>query len=160
MSNHFANPDPARKTTVVLVDELDQMLTKRQDVLYNFFNFGDVLREPSESAGASACQRCEKAAIGSEIFMPLILENHFANPDPARKTTVVLVDELDQMLTKRQDVLYSRGIGRERRLTKTAADLAAQLALGQVHRIGDRQDDEARTQARTAFPSSPTRGRS
>ncbi|GAA6063239.1 hypothetical protein JCM10212_000341 [Sporobolomyces blumeae] len=35
----FANPDPARKTTVVLVDELDQMLTKRQDVLYNFFNW-------------------------------------------------------------------------------------------------------------------------
>ncbi|GAA5889888.1 hypothetical protein JCM16303_001490 [Sporobolomyces ruberrimus] len=35
----FANPDPARKTTVVLVDELDQMLTKRQEVLYNFFNW-------------------------------------------------------------------------------------------------------------------------
>ncbi|BGO89446.1 hypothetical protein NBRC10512_006633 [Rhodotorula toruloides] len=42
LENHFANPDPARKTTVVLVDELDQMLTKRQDVLYNFFNWPHV----------------------------------------------------------------------------------------------------------------------
>ncbi|BGO97555.1 putative Origin recognition complex subunit 1 (putative) [Rhodotorula toruloides] len=42
LENHFANPDPARKTTVVLVDELDQMLTKRQDVLYNFFNWPHI----------------------------------------------------------------------------------------------------------------------
>ncbi|GAA6050067.1 hypothetical protein JCM3770_001353 [Rhodotorula araucariae] len=42
LESHFANPDPARKTTVVLVDELDQMLTKRQDVLYNFFNWPHV----------------------------------------------------------------------------------------------------------------------
>lgn len=28
--------------SVVLVDELDQMLTKRQDVLYNFFNWPHV----------------------------------------------------------------------------------------------------------------------
>ncbi|GAA6023834.1 hypothetical protein JCM10207_005390 [Rhodosporidiobolus poonsookiae] len=42
LESHFANPDPARKTTVVLVDELDQMLTKRQDVLYSFFNWPHV----------------------------------------------------------------------------------------------------------------------
>ncbi|GAA5938692.1 hypothetical protein JCM3775_001963 [Rhodotorula graminis] len=42
LEHHFANPDPARPTTVVLVDELDQMLTKRQDVLYNFFNWPHV----------------------------------------------------------------------------------------------------------------------
>lgn len=42
LEHHFANPDPARQTTVVLVDELDQMLTKRQDVLYNFFNWPHV----------------------------------------------------------------------------------------------------------------------
>lgn len=29
-------------------------------------------------------------------------------------------------------------------LTKTTADFATQLALGQVHRVGDREDDEAR----------------
>ncbi|GAA5979203.1 hypothetical protein JCM11641_008460 [Rhodosporidiobolus odoratus] len=42
LESHFSNPDPARKTTVVLVDELDQMLTKRQDVLYSFFNWPHV----------------------------------------------------------------------------------------------------------------------
>ncbi|GAA5848114.1 hypothetical protein JCM8547_004414 [Rhodosporidiobolus lusitaniae] len=42
LEQHFSNPDPARKTTVVLVDELDQMLTKRQDVLYSFFNWPHV----------------------------------------------------------------------------------------------------------------------
>ncbi|KAK4048492.1 Origin recognition complex, subunit 1 [Microbotryomycetes sp. JL221] len=38
----FQTPSPNRKTTVVLVDELDQMLTKTQDVVYNFFNWPHV----------------------------------------------------------------------------------------------------------------------
>ncbi|GAA5822726.1 hypothetical protein JCM11251_004357 [Rhodosporidiobolus azoricus] len=42
LESHFSNPSPSRRTTVVLVDELDQMLTKRQDVLYNFFNWPHV----------------------------------------------------------------------------------------------------------------------
>ncbi|SGY83361.1 BQ5605_C009g05632 [Microbotryum silenes-dioicae] len=42
LENHFQTPDPARKTTVVLVDELDQMITKKQDVIYNFFNWPHV----------------------------------------------------------------------------------------------------------------------
>ncbi|GAA6029380.1 hypothetical protein JCM8097_003646 [Rhodosporidiobolus ruineniae] len=42
LEQHFSTPDPARRTTVVLVDELDQMLTKRQDVLYSFFNWPHV----------------------------------------------------------------------------------------------------------------------
>ncbi|ORY37703.1 P-loop containing nucleoside triphosphate hydrolase protein, partial [Leucosporidium creatinivorum] len=35
----FAEPRVGRGTTVVLVDELDQMITKKQDVVYNFFNW-------------------------------------------------------------------------------------------------------------------------
>ncbi|SCV74696.1 BQ2448_7725 [Microbotryum intermedium] len=42
LENHFQTPDPGRKTTVVLVDELDQMITKKQDVIYNFFNWPHV----------------------------------------------------------------------------------------------------------------------
>ncbi|KAK4700787.1 origin recognition complex subunit 1, partial [Phenoliferia sp. Uapishka_3] len=42
LEEHFQTPDPTRKTTVVLVDELDQMITKKQDVIYNFFNWPHV----------------------------------------------------------------------------------------------------------------------
>ncbi|KAM0790306.1 hypothetical protein ACM66B_005607 [Microbotryomycetes sp. NB124-2] len=42
LENHFQTPSPSRKTTVVLVDELDQMITKKQDVVYNFFNWPHI----------------------------------------------------------------------------------------------------------------------
>lgn len=64
LEEHFQTPDPTRKTTyvsqpgleyespkliiflllhsVVLVDELDQMFTKKQEVIYNFFNWPHI----------------------------------------------------------------------------------------------------------------------
>ena len=42
LERHFATPEPGRRTTVVLVDELDQMITRRQEVIYNFFNWPHV----------------------------------------------------------------------------------------------------------------------
>lgn len=41
LENYFKIPTPGRKTRVVLLDELDQLVTanKRNDVIYNFFNW-------------------------------------------------------------------------------------------------------------------------
>lgn len=36
---YFKEESDAKKTTVVMVDELDQMATKKQNVMYNFFNW-------------------------------------------------------------------------------------------------------------------------
>eukprot|EP00043_Microstomoeca_roanoka_P013905 m.136928 g.136928 ORF g.136928 m.136928 type:complete len:807 (-) comp15879_c0_seq1:157-2577(-) len=40
MLNHrFTKPSPRRRTAVVLLDEVDQLYTKKQDVLYNMFDW-------------------------------------------------------------------------------------------------------------------------
>jgi origin recognition complex subunit 1 len=39
LEREFANPNPQRKPCVVLMDELDQLVTKNQSVMYNFFNW-------------------------------------------------------------------------------------------------------------------------
>lgn len=39
LETHFKTPSPNRDTCVVLVDELDQLVTKKQEVIYNFFNW-------------------------------------------------------------------------------------------------------------------------
>lgn len=39
LSHEFSHPSPRRIPTVVLMDELDQLVTKNQSVMYNFFNW-------------------------------------------------------------------------------------------------------------------------
>lgn len=39
LETHFKTPSTNRDTCVVLVDELDQLVTKKQEVIYNFFNW-------------------------------------------------------------------------------------------------------------------------
>ncbi|KAJ5741242.1 ATPase AAA-type core [Penicillium manginii] len=39
LENEFSNPSPRRVSCVVLMDELDQLVTKNQSVMYNFFNW-------------------------------------------------------------------------------------------------------------------------
>ena len=39
LEREFSNPSPRRVPCVVLMDELDQMVTKNQSVMYNFFNW-------------------------------------------------------------------------------------------------------------------------
>ena len=39
LEREFANPNPRRVPCVVLMDELDQLVTKNQSVMYNFFNW-------------------------------------------------------------------------------------------------------------------------
>ncbi|KAG0152312.1 hypothetical protein CROQUDRAFT_667217 [Cronartium quercuum f. sp. fusiforme G11] len=39
LERHFNSPCPTRETCVLLVDELDQLVTKKQEVIYNFFNW-------------------------------------------------------------------------------------------------------------------------
>lgn len=39
IDDFYRTPDPRRKTTVLLVDELDQMMTRKQEVIYNLFNW-------------------------------------------------------------------------------------------------------------------------
>ena len=125
---------------------------------------------PADSLGSR--KTSPKAALAA-------LENHFANPDPARKTTVVLVDELDQMLTKRQDVLYNffnwPHVAHSRLVVLAVAntmDLPERELSGKIRsRLGESsfttdspteglKTNAYNSQARTALPSSPTRGRS
>ncbi|KAL3431401.1 P-loop containing nucleoside triphosphate hydrolase protein [Aspergillus tetrazonus] len=39
LDREFSNPSPRRISCVVLMDELDQLVTKNQSVMYNFFNW-------------------------------------------------------------------------------------------------------------------------
>jgi origin recognition complex subunit 1 len=39
LENYFKDPKQVKKPLVVLVDELDQIVTKKQNVMYNFFNW-------------------------------------------------------------------------------------------------------------------------
>ncbi|EKV17437.1 ATPase, AAA-type, core [Penicillium digitatum] len=39
LEREFSNPSPRRVSCVVLMDELDQLVTKNQSVMYNFFNW-------------------------------------------------------------------------------------------------------------------------
>ena len=39
LTHRFTKPSPRRKTAVVLLDEVDQLYTKKQDVLYNMFDW-------------------------------------------------------------------------------------------------------------------------
>ena len=39
LEREFSNPSPRRTPCVVLMDELDQLVTKNQAVMYNFFNW-------------------------------------------------------------------------------------------------------------------------
>lgn len=39
LEHRFSNPSPNRTPCVVLMDELDQLVTKNQTVMYNFFNW-------------------------------------------------------------------------------------------------------------------------
>ena len=39
LEREFNNPSPRRIPCVVLMDELDQLVTKNQSVMYNFFNW-------------------------------------------------------------------------------------------------------------------------
>ncbi|KAJ5587635.1 uncharacterized protein N7459_003400 [Penicillium hispanicum] len=39
LENEFSHPSPRRVSCVVLMDELDQLVTKNQSVMYNFFNW-------------------------------------------------------------------------------------------------------------------------
>ena len=39
LEREFTNPSPRRVPCVVLMDELDQLVTKNQSVMYNFFNW-------------------------------------------------------------------------------------------------------------------------
>lgn len=39
LEREFSNPSPRRVPCVVLMDELDQLVTKNQSVMYNFFNW-------------------------------------------------------------------------------------------------------------------------
>lgn len=39
LDREFSNPSPRRVPCVVLMDELDQLVTKNQSVMYNFFNW-------------------------------------------------------------------------------------------------------------------------
>lgn len=39
LEREFTNPNPRRVPCVVLMDELDQLVTKNQSVMYNFFNW-------------------------------------------------------------------------------------------------------------------------
>lgn len=39
LEREFSNPSPRRVPCVVLMDELDQLVTKNQAVMYNFFNW-------------------------------------------------------------------------------------------------------------------------
>ncbi len=39
LEREFSNPSPRRVPCVVLMDELDQLVTKNQGVMYNFFNW-------------------------------------------------------------------------------------------------------------------------
>ncbi|KAI9819957.1 MAG: Origin recognition complex, subunit 1 [Pycnora praestabilis] len=39
LEREFGNPSPRRVPCVVLMDELDQLVTKKQSVMYNFFNW-------------------------------------------------------------------------------------------------------------------------
>lgn len=39
LEQEFSNPSPRRVSCVVLMDELDQLVTKNQSVMYNFFNW-------------------------------------------------------------------------------------------------------------------------
>lgn len=39
LEREFSNPSPRRIPCVVLMDELDQLVTKNQAVMYNFFNW-------------------------------------------------------------------------------------------------------------------------
>jgi origin recognition complex subunit 1 len=39
LRKRFTTPSPRRRCTVLLVDELDQLWTKKQDVMYNLFDW-------------------------------------------------------------------------------------------------------------------------
>jgi len=39
LEHYFNSPSPDRETCVLLVDELDQLVTRKQEVIYNFFNW-------------------------------------------------------------------------------------------------------------------------
>ncbi|MBW0499142.1 hypothetical protein O181_038857 [Austropuccinia psidii MF-1] len=39
LEHYFSLPSPTRETCVLLVDELDQLVTRKQEVIYNFFNW-------------------------------------------------------------------------------------------------------------------------
>ena len=39
LEHEFSHPNPRRVPCVVLMDELDQLVTKNQSVMYNFFNW-------------------------------------------------------------------------------------------------------------------------
>ena len=39
LEREFSHPNPRRVSCVVLMDELDQLVTKNQSVMYNFFNW-------------------------------------------------------------------------------------------------------------------------
>lgn len=39
LEREFSNPSPRRVPCVVLMDELDQLVTKNQSIMYNFFNW-------------------------------------------------------------------------------------------------------------------------
>ncbi|KAH9452564.1 hypothetical protein MJO28_008522 [Puccinia striiformis f. sp. tritici] len=39
LEQYFNSPSPDRETCVLLVDELDQLVTRKQEVIYNFFNW-------------------------------------------------------------------------------------------------------------------------
>lgn len=46
LTQHFAQGDrigPAGHACVVLMDELDQLMTTKQDVVYNFFNWPTIV---------------------------------------------------------------------------------------------------------------------
>ncbi|GME24904.1 origin recognition complex subunit orc1 [Neofusicoccum parvum] len=42
LEREFSNPSPRRVPCVVLMDELDQLVTKNQSVMYNFFNWPNL----------------------------------------------------------------------------------------------------------------------
>lgn len=42
LDSRFSNPAPRRKTTILLVDELDILCNKRQDVVYNLLNWPNL----------------------------------------------------------------------------------------------------------------------
>ncbi|KAL4905910.1 hypothetical protein BDW74DRAFT_152270 [Aspergillus multicolor] len=163
LDREFSNPSPRRVSCVVLMDELDQLVTKNQSVMYNFFNW-PALRHSRLIVLAVANtmdlpERTLSNKISSRLGLTRITFPGYKHTDLMEIITTRLasvpgniVDADAIQFASRKVAAVSGDARRALDICRRAVEIAEQSALGETGTVEDLDADD-----NESMPPTPTK---
>ncbi len=149
LENEFSHPSPRRMPCVVLMDELDQLVTRHQKVMYNFFNWPSLKHSHLIVLAVANTMDLPERTLSNKISSRLGLE---------RMTFAGYTrDQLVKIIEARLKDVEKQGLVEKDAITFASAKIAA--VSGDARRALDicRRAVEIAEQEQPVVPDTPTK---